>query len=154
MRYSLALILVLFGCTSSRPLELRSALELQAVKPPDSVTAGERVELRYSLRNNSTESLTLCGTGGVSMVLRSSSGKRWPLILHGLTTDTVCSSQIRLEPGEDRTFAESGGVPRDWPAGEAEIVGSVTLWCARGRRCVQTTLERPVRVFVASRDGL
>ncbi len=150
----MAIILVLFGCTSSRPLELGSALELKALQPPSSVIAGEHLEVRYSLRNNTTESLELCSAGGVSMVLRSDSGAKWPMFLHGLTTDTDCSGPITLGPGEERIFVESGGVRRDWPLGEAEIVGYFTVWCARGRRCVETTLERPIRVVVASRNSV
>lgn len=154
MRNAWVLVLVFWGCSSSRPLQLGSALELQAVEPPRSVTAGEQLELRYSLRNTTTESLRLCSANGVSMVLRSDSGAKWPLILHGVTTDTDCSGPITLAPGEERIFVESGGVRRDWPPGEAEIVGYFTVWCARGRRCVETTLERAVRVVAASRNGV
>ncbi|MEO8379782.1 MAG: hypothetical protein ABI779_08980 [Acidobacteriota bacterium] len=150
----MALIFVLLGCTSSRPLKLAGALELQAPQPPKSVIAGERLEVRYSLRNTTTESLQLCSAGGVSMVLRSVSGARWPMVLHGLTTDTDCSGPITLEPGEERIFVESGGVRRDWPLGEAAIVGYFTVWCARGRRCVEATLERPMRVVVARRHDV
>jgi hypothetical protein len=147
------IILILMGCTISRPLELASALELQALQAPNSVTAGERLEFRYSLRNKTTERLNICSAGGVSMVLRSDAGAKWPLILHGLTTDTDCSGPITLQAGEERIFVESGGVSRDWPPGDAEIVGYFTVWCARGRRCVETTLERPVRIVVSERNG-
>ena len=142
------------GCTASRAVELETALQLNVLDPPQRVTAGQRVEVRYSLRNNTTESLKLCSAGGVSMVLRSESRAKWPVILHGLTTDTECSGPISLGPGEERVFVESGGVSRDWPSGEAEIVGLITLWCARGQRCVEATLEQPVRVTVVSRAGV
>jgi hypothetical protein len=154
VRNAWVLILLFSGCTTSRPLQLGSALELQALEPPQSVTAGEQLELRYSLRNTTSESLRLCSANGVSMMLRSGSGAKWPLILHGLTTDTDCSGPITLAPGEEKIFVESGGVRRDWPHGEAEIVGNFTVWCARGRRCEGTTLERSVRVVVTNRTGV
>jgi hypothetical protein len=108
---------------------------MQALQVPRSLSAGERFEVRYSLRNNTPESLRVCSAGGVSMMLRSDSGAKWPMMLHGITTDSACSGPITLQPGEARSSlspkrkneVSSCGLTRLFSPGDDPLVAEIEL---------------------------
>lgn len=81
------------------------------------------------------------------MVLESANGAKWPLILHGITTDTECSGAITLHPGETRTFVEHGTIRRDWPVGTSALVGNLTYGAgnASGVRTIHLKFAAPYR---------
>jgi hypothetical protein len=140
--------LAVSGCATRR-VELGESLELDVRTVPASVLAGEAIEATYSLRNVSGQTLNLCSANGVSMILKSGeSEKKWPLVLHGFTTDTACSGPITLRPGETKLFTERGTVRSDWPAGVATVIGSMRLWCGKGFTCRDHVLEASVVVDV------
>jgi hypothetical protein len=86
------------------------------------------------------------------MVLESEDHARWPLILHGITTDTECSGPITLHARESKAFVERGTIRRDWPVGASVLIGNLTLWCGKSLRCQDHQLEvrRTVQVRRAS----
>jgi hypothetical protein len=144
-----AVWLLVAGC-ASRSVELRDSVTLRGAVPEEAV-AGETIEAKFTLTNISSAKIELCSADGVSMMIESPSRGRWPMILHGITTDTDCSGPNTLGPGEARTFLERGGIRRDWPAGPSVLVGTLTLWCRQVRRCAGRQLE--VRSTIQVRPG-
>ena len=143
----------LFGSAcATRAVDLHDAVTLHGAVPEETI-AGGTIEAKFTLTNTSGAILELCSPGGVSMVLESPNHARWPLILHGITTDTACSGPITLQPREAMTFLERGVVRRDWPAGSSVLVGTLTLWCRHDVRCADHQLEVRNRIRVRPGSG-
>ena len=153
MRHVLGFIL-LTGCvhSSSASLDLQSMLSLRVVEAPQTVVAGGTIEVTFAVRNESQRQLSLCSPSGVTMQLRSTSPDYvWPIIIHGMTTDTDCSGPFTLTPGEEKIFIERGVVRRDLPTNVAQLIGEISLSCrdtAAQRNCQDASLhaEQTVRV--------
>jgi hypothetical protein len=147
----LGLTLAITAC-ALRPIDLRQSLQLRVASAPTEVGAGEPMEVTFTLANVSDRELRLCSPNGVSIVLQSSGQPPWPLLLHGMTTDTECSGPITLQPSGTHEFTEKGVIRRSWPEGAAELVGKISLWCRSSSRCADTQLEttHPLHIRAAA----
>jgi len=154
IRRATALLLVIVaGSCSSTTVDLPEALQLHVTSWPRVATAGDTLEASFTLENRSDRPLHLCSPGGVSMVLEAPGQPRWPLILHGITTDVECSGPITLAPHEATTFVERGVIRRTWPAGSAKLVGTLTVWCREVSRCKELQLETHQMLEVRGAGG-
>jgi hypothetical protein len=125
-------------------------LSLNIVDAPQTVVAASMFDVTFVVRNKTERQLFLCSPGGVTMQLRSSSYV-WPMVIHGMTTDTDCSGAFSLEPHGEKTFVEHGVLRNDLPTSTARIIGTIALYCrdtAAQRNCRDASLhtEQPVQV--------
>jgi hypothetical protein len=126
------------------PIDLEAALTLRVVDAPDRFTAGRSAEVSFGVKNVSGVALSLCSPSGVTTHLRSEQPDySWPIVIHGMTTDTYCSGPFVLAPGEEKVFVEQGGVSTGLPEGTARLVGRISLTCDRRERlrCTEVQLE-------------
>lgn len=138
-------VIVVAACAYPHPaIDLETALTLRVVDAPVRVEAGQPIEVTFAVKNLSDVALSLCSPSGVTMQLRSEQpAYTWPIVIHGLTTDTSCSGPFNLAPGEEKAFVERGAIRRDLPEGSASLSGRISLSCdPRQRpRCTEAQLE-------------
>jgi hypothetical protein len=135
------------------PIDLDAALTLRVVDAPDRFTAGSTTEVSFGVKNVSGVALSLCSPSGVTTYLRSEQPDyTWPIVIHGMTTDTYCSGPFALAPGEEKVFVERGGISRGLPEGTARLVGRISLTCNRRERlrCTEAQLETDKLVQVTA----
>jgi hypothetical protein len=139
---------------SSHPwagVDLRSSLLLETITAPNTIAPGGEFTATFAVRNTSQGTLSLCSAGGVSMLLRSETPALvWPIVQHGITTDSACSGPVTIKANEFATFVEHGGVRRSWPEGESILVASFTAWCAGPVQCDEITLKSQARLRVST----
>jgi hypothetical protein len=118
------------GCAHRTPaVDLKNVLTLRLESASAVLLAGQQIDVRFAVHNSSNLSLELCSPSGVTTYLESESRYLWPFIIHGWTTDTVCSGPFQLGPQQDKVFVERGGVRRGFPAGPSTLVGKISLSC-------------------------
>ena len=153
MRIVLLFFVSFFAACAHAPtaVDLRRSLLLEAITAPNTIAPGDEFTATFAVRNTSQGTLSLCSAGGVSMLLRSgTSALVWPIVQHGITTDTACSGPVTIKANEFATFVEHGGVRRGWPEGESVLVASFTVWCAGPVQCDEITLKSHTRLRVSA----